>query len=139
MIEAHDILTELQSLRIQTSFLLAQHADHLREKARKEIVIGGWSTFIPNKEDTEKQGEQLEAQSVSRERWIKEIAKKAGLPSGYYKEWSFSHQTRGDSLSPITVVTVPHNRGNETSSLISPRKTATQANFRKDSSSMKRK
>jgi hypothetical protein len=106
MIEAHDVLTELHSLRIQTSFLLAQHADHLREKARKEIVIGGWSTFIPNKEDTEKQGEQLEAQSVSRERWIKEIAKKAGLPSGYYKEWSFSHQTRGDSLSPITVVTV---------------------------------
>lgn len=106
MIEAHDVLTELHSLRIQTSFLLAQHADHLREKARKEIVIGGWSTFIPNKEDTEKQGEQLEAQSVSRERWIKEIAKKAGLPSGHYKEWSFSHQTRGDSLSPITVVTV---------------------------------
>ena len=57
-------------------------------------------------DDPEKQGEQLEAQSCSRERWIKEIAKKSGLPSGYYKEWSFSHQTRGDSLSPITVVTV---------------------------------
>lgn len=105
-LEAEDVIQEMQTLRVQTSFLLAQHADSLREKARKEIVVGGWSTFIPNQTDTEKQGEQLEAQTVSRERWIKELAKKAGMPSGFYKEWSFSHQTRGDVLSPITVITV---------------------------------
>ena len=29
---------ELQALKVQSAYLLAQHADMLREKARKEIV-----------------------------------------------------------------------------------------------------
>eukprot|EP00438_Fugacium_kawagutii_P034840 Skav207661 [mRNA] locus=scaffold382:285365:285622:+ [translate_table: standard] len=45
--EAEAVLKELQSLRVQTSLLLAQHADSLRQKAHKEIVVGEWSTFIP--------------------------------------------------------------------------------------------
>ena len=104
--QAQDILAELQALKVQSAYLLAQHADMLREKARKEIVIGGWSMFTANPDDLEVQGHQLEAQTDSRERWVKELAKKAGITSQYYKDWTFSHQTRGDALSPITVVTV---------------------------------
>ena len=35
-----------------------------------------------------------------------ELAKKAGITSLYYKDWTNSYQTHGDILSPITVVTV---------------------------------
>ena len=45
-------------------------------------------------------------QTASRERWIRELAKKAGITNTYYREWTYSHQTRGDSLSAITVINV---------------------------------
>ena len=97
---------QASTARVQTSYLLAQHAESNRDKAKKEIVFGGWTKFTPNRDDLEIQGSQLETQADSRERWIKEIAKKAGITSNYYREWLFSHQTRGEALSPLTVVTV---------------------------------
>ena len=88
------------------SYLLAQHAEASRDKAKKEMVIGGCTLFQASADDAEKQAAQLDYQSDSRERWMKEVVKKAGVSNNYYREWLFSHQARGDSLSPITVVTV---------------------------------
>ena len=95
---AQDILAELKNMKAQTAFLLAQQADNLREKARKEFVVAGWSMFAADSEDLETQGVQLETQTESRERWVKELAKKAGITSFYYRDWTFSHQTRGEAL-----------------------------------------
>ena len=39
-------------------------------------------------------------------RWIKEVAKRAGISNLYYRDWLCSHHTRGEALSPITIVTV---------------------------------
>ena len=103
---AQDILAELKNMKAQTAFLLAQQADNLREKARKEFIVAGWSMFAADSEDLETQGVQLETQTESRERWVKELAKKAGITSFYYRDWTFSHQTRGEALSPLTIVTV---------------------------------
>ena len=103
---AQDILAELKNMKAQTAFLLAQQADNLREKARKEFVVAGWSMFAADTENLETQGLQLEMQTESRERWVKELAKKAGITSFYYRDWVFSHQTRGEALSPLTIVTV---------------------------------
>ena len=104
------VLEELQSemagYKNQTAYLMAQHSDTLREKAKREILVGGWSSFKPDGFSPEEQGFQLEAQAESRERFIKDIAKRAGLSSFYYQDWRFSHQTKGDALSPLTVVTV---------------------------------
>ena len=111
--EQEDLIHRLEDLQQQASiaktqaaFLLAQHADSQREKARKELIFGGWSTFTVTATTPEGQGAQQEVQAESRERFIKEIAKKAGVTSLYYKDWIFSHQTRGDVLSPISVVTM---------------------------------
>ena len=111
--EQEDLIHRLEDLQQQASiaktqaaFLLAQHADYQREKARKELIFGGWSTFTVTATTPEGQGLQQEVQAESRERFIKEIAKKAGVTSLYYKDWIFSHQTRGDALSPISVVTM---------------------------------
>ena len=101
-----EIQQEAKTAKVMASYLLAQHAESTREKAKKEMVIGGWTLFQASSEDAEKQASQLDYQSESRERWIKEVAKKAGVSSSYYRDWVYSHQTRGDSLSPITVVTV---------------------------------
>ena len=90
---------QASTARVQTSYLLAQHAESTRDKAKKEIVFGGWTKFTPSQDDLEIQGSQLETQADSRERWIKEIVKKAGITSNYYREWLFSHQTRGEALS----------------------------------------
>lgn len=104
------VLEELQSemagYKNQTAYLMAQHSDTLREKAKREILVGGWSSFKPDGLSPEEQGFQLEAQAESRERFIKDLAKRAGLSSFYYQDWRFSHQTKGDALSPLTVVTV---------------------------------
>eukprot|EP00434_Breviolum_minutum_P011668 symbB.v1.2.010290.t1/scaffold666.1/size175110/2 len=111
--EQEDLIHRLEDLQQQASiaktqaaFLLAQHADSQREKARKELIFGGWSTFTVTATTPEGQGAQQEVQAESRERFIKEIAKKAGVTSLYYKDWIFSHQTRGDVLSPISVLTI---------------------------------
>lgn len=68
--------------------------------------MGGWIMFTSTTTDSEKQGHMMETQSESRERWIKELAKKASIGSRYYCGWAYSHQTRGDTLPRITVVTV---------------------------------
>ena len=103
---AQKLFAELKAMKVQTAFLLAQQADDMRETARKEIVITGWSMFAAHPEDLELQGVQLEAQTDSRERWIKEVAKRAGISSLYSRHWLYGHQTRGEALSPITIVTV---------------------------------
>ena len=45
------VLEELQSemagYKNQTAYLMAQHSDTLREKAKREILVGGWSSFKP--------------------------------------------------------------------------------------------
>lgn len=113
MLDKNYIMNKIEELqrqsstpKVQAAFLLAQHADTQREKARKEIVFGGWSMFTIPTEDPEQHGRMMEYQTDSRERFIKETAKKAGISSNYYKYWVYSHQTKGDALSPITVVTV---------------------------------
>ena len=66
-----------------------------------------WTTFTsPSHADLELQGLLMENQTDSRERFIKETAKRAGITSNYYRDWTYSHQTRGDTLSAITIVTV---------------------------------
>lgn len=62
--------------------------------------------FTSTTTDSKEQGHMMETQSESRERWIKELAKRASISSTYYREWAYSHQTRGDTLSQITAVTV---------------------------------
>ena len=93
----HDLHNDARAAKVLSSYLLSQHADQTREKAKKEMVVGGWTMFQASTEDF---------QSDSRERWIKEVAKKPGIPNSYYRDWVYSHQKRGDSLSAITVVTV---------------------------------
>ena len=82
--EQEDLIHRLEDLQQQASiaktqaaFLLAQHADSQREKARKELIFGGWSTFTVTATTPEGQGAQQEVQAESRERFIKEIAKKS--------------------------------------------------------------
>lgn len=113
MLDKNYIMNKIEELqrqsstaKVQAAFLLAQHADTQREKARKEIVFGGWSMFTIPTEDPEQHGRMMEYQTDSRERFIKETAKRAGISSNYYKYWVYNHQTKGDALSPITVVTV---------------------------------
>ena len=101
-----EIQQEAKTAKVMASYLIAQHAEASRDKAKKEMVIGGWTLFQATTDDADRQAAQLDYQSDSRERFIKEVAKKAGVSNNYYKDWLFSHQTRGDSLSPITVVTV---------------------------------
>ena len=105
-----EIQQEAKTAKVMASYLLAQHAETSRDKAcdkaKKEMVIGGWTLFQATTDDADRQAAQLDFQSDSRERFIKEVAKKAGVSNNYCKDWIFSHQTRGDSLSPITVVTV---------------------------------
>eukprot|EP00438_Fugacium_kawagutii_P010678 Skav207423 [mRNA] locus=scaffold646:276451:277584:- [translate_table: standard] len=101
-----ELQAEMAGYKNETAYLMAQHADSLREKAKREILIGGWSSIAADGNTPEEQGLQLEAQAESRERFIKDLAKRAGLSSYYYQDWRYSHQTRGDALSPLTVVTV---------------------------------
>lgn len=105
-----DAMEELWKMAVtaqtQASFLLAKHADAMRDKARLEFIVGGWTKFTPDAGTAEARGIQLEAQAESRERAIKELAKKAGVTRHYYSNWAFSHQTKPDELSLITVVTV---------------------------------
>ena len=68
--------------------------------------MGGWGTFVPGATNLEDQGIQLEHQPESRERFVKEVAKRASISSFYNREWIFSHQTKGDMLSPMTVVSI---------------------------------
>ena len=102
-----EIQEQASATKVQAAFLLAQHADAQRDKAKKEIIFGGWTTFTPpSHADLELQGLLMENQTDSRERYIKETAKRAGITSNYYRDWTYSHQTRGDTLSAITIVTV---------------------------------
>ena len=101
-----ELQMEMAGTKAQTAYLLAQHADALRDKANREFLVGGWSAFAGDDSDPVEHGNQQVAQAESRERFIKELAKCAGITGHYYKDWTFSHQTLGDSLSPITVVTV---------------------------------
>ena len=102
-----EIQEQASATKVQAAFLLAQHADAQRDKAKKEIIFGGWTTFTPpSHSDLELQGLLMENQTDSRERYIKETAKRAGITSNYYRDWTYSHQTRGDTLSAITIVTV---------------------------------
>ena len=96
----------MTATRTQTSFLLAQHADSLRDKSKKEFLVGSWTSFDPDAESLEDQGIQLQNQAESREMLIKELAKKAGISNYCYREWLYSHQNKGDMLSPLTVVSV---------------------------------
>ena len=80
-----ELQQEMTTARVQTAYLLAQHADTLREKPKKEFLVGGWSTFVPDATNLEDQGIQLEHQADCRERFIKEIVKKAGISSFYYR------------------------------------------------------
>ena len=61
-----ELQTEMAGYKTETAYLMAQHADALREKAKREILIGGWSSFAPNGNTPEEQGLQLEAQAESR-------------------------------------------------------------------------
>ena len=70
------------------------------------MVTGGWTLFQAGADDAEKQAAQLHYQSDSRERWINEVAKKSWCVQPLLSRVAFSHQTRWDSLSPITLVTV---------------------------------
>ena len=97
-----EIQQEAKTAKVMASYLIAQHAEASRDKAKKEMVIGGWTLFQATTDDADRQAAQLDYQSDSRERFIKEVAKKAGVSNNYYKDWLFSHQTRGDSLSPIS-------------------------------------
>ena len=102
-----EIQEQASTTKVQAAFLLAQHADAQRDKAKKEVIFGGWTSFsCPSHADLELQGLLMENQADSRERWIKETAKKAGITSNYYRDGTYSHQTRGDALSSITIVTV---------------------------------
>ena len=78
-----ELQQEMTTSRVQTAYLLAQHADTLRQKAKKEFLVGGWSTFVPDATNLEDQGIQLEHQAESRERFVKEVAKRAGISSFY--------------------------------------------------------
>ena len=51
-------------------------------------------------------GSSWKIRQTQRKRFIKETAKRAGITSNYYRDWTYSHQTRGDTLSAITIVTV---------------------------------
>ena len=79
-----ELQQEITTTRIQTAYLLAQHADTLREKAKKEFLVGGWSTFVSDATNLEDRGIQLERQVESRESFIKEVANKAGISIFYY-------------------------------------------------------
>ena len=88
-----EIQEQASTTKVQAAFLLAQHADAQRDKAKKEVIFGGWTSFsCPSHADLELQGLLMENQADSRERWIKETAKKAGITSNYYRDWTYSHQ-----------------------------------------------
>ena len=82
-----EIQEQASTTKVQAAFLLAQHADAQRDKAKKEVIFGGWTSFsCPSHADLELQGLLMENQADSRERWIKETAKKAGITSNYYRD-----------------------------------------------------
>ena len=54
-----------------------------KERKQERRVFGGWSMFTIPTEDPEQHGLMMEYQTDSRERFIKETAKKAGASSNY--------------------------------------------------------
>ena len=85
---------EMAGRKAQTAYLMVQHADNLREKARRKILFGGSCKFVPNASPPKEHGPQLETQTESRERFIKELAKRAGFsfPGSTIRTLRFSHQ-----------------------------------------------
>ena len=92
---------EMAGRKAQTAYLMVQHADNLREKTQRKIFLGGSCKFVPNPSPPKEQGPQLETQTESRERFIKELAKRAGFsfPGSTIRTLRFSHQTEDDSMS----------------------------------------
>ena len=70
---------EMAGRKAQTAYLMVQHADNLREKAERKILLGGSCKIVPNASPPKEHGPQLETQTESRERFIKELAKRAGF------------------------------------------------------------
>lgn len=85
---------EMAGRKAQTAYLMVQHADNLREKAQRKILFGGSCKFVPNASPPKEHGPQLETQTESRERFIKELAKRAGFsfPGSTIRTLRFSHQ-----------------------------------------------
>ena len=99
---------EMAGRKAQTAYLMVQHADNLREKAERKILLGGSCKIVPNASPPKEHGPQLETQTESRERFIKELAKRAGFsfPGSTIRTLRFSHQTKGDSMSAPSLITM---------------------------------